>query len=410
MDIYLVGGAVRDKFLDYPVKERDWVVVGGSEQQMTDAGYRKVGRDFPVFLHPKTQEEYALARTERKTGSGYIGFSCDSSTGVTLEQDLQRRDLTINAMALDTGGELVDPYGGQVDLKNRLLRHVSPAFTEDPLRVLRVARFAARYHHLGFRVADETMALMQQMVEVGEIEHLVAERVWQEMAKALAEQHPAQFICTLRSCGALAVLLPELDQLFGVPQPEKYHPEIDTGVHVLLALEVAVTLTPFTATRFAVLMHDLGKGLTPKSLWPSHLGHEKKGLQPLRAICQRLKVPKQHAELAELAARHHMSCHRIMQMRPVKLMELFSSTDALRRPERFHEFLLACEADARGRAGLLDQPYPQGAFLRKIITALQNLNSQELISQGYSGKQLGDKIRQQQIETITNLLAQEKSL
>ncbi len=410
MDIYLVGGAVRDKLLGYPVKEQDWVVVGASEKEMLDAGYRKVGRDFPVFLHPKTQEEYALARTERKTGSGYTGFSCNSSTEVTLEQDLQRRDLTINAIAMDADGHLIDPYGGQADLERRLLRHTSAAFMEDPLRILRIARFSARYHHLGFEVADETLALMQQMVKAGEIEHLVAERVWQEMAKALSERHPGQFIRTLRDCGALAVLLPELDRLFGIPQLEKLHPEVDTGVHVLLALEVAVGLSASTATRFAVLMHDLGKGLTPQAQWPAHIGHEQQGLKPLRAICQRLKAPRQHTELAQLATRYHLDCHHALDMPPVELLELIRATDALRRPERFHEFVLVCEADARGRTGLQDRPYPQAEFMREILTVLQAQDYRELIAQGYKGKLLGDKIHLQQIEAITTLITQGKSL
>lgn len=410
MDIYLVGGAVRDKLLGYPVKEQDWVVVGASEQQMLNAGYRKVGRDFPVFLHPKTQEEYALARTERKTGSGYTGFSCNSGTEVTLEQDLQRRDLTINAIAMDADGHLIDPYGGQTDLERRLLRHTSSAFMEDPLRILRIARFSARYHHLGFKVADETLALMQHMVKAGEIEHLVAERVWQEMAKALSERHPGQFIRTLMDCGALAVLLPELDLLFGIPQLEKLHPEVDTGVHVLLALEVAVGLSASTATRFAVLMHDLGKGLTPPAQWPAHIGHEQQGLKPLKAICQRLKVPRQHTELAQLATRYHLDCHHALDMPPVELLELIGATDALRRPERFHEFVLVCEADARGRTGLRDRPYPQAEFMRKILSVLQAQDYRELIAQGYTGKQLGDKIHLQQIEAITTLITQGKSL
>ncbi len=402
-----MGGAVRDKMLNFPVRERDWLVVGATPQQMLDLGYRQVGKDFPVFLHPTTQEEYALARTERKTGKGYTGFSCYSSPDVTLEQDLARRDLTINAMAQSSAGQLIDPYGGQDDLDKRILRHVSPAFSEDPLRILRVARFAARYAHLGFRVADETLTLMQQIVASGELEHLVAERIWKEIESALSELDPGEFIQVLMNCNALKVILPEVDRLFGVPQPEKYHPEIDTGLHTLLALKQAVELSDSTLMRYAVLVHDLGKGVTPKDQWPSHIAHETKGIKLVRNVGNRFKIPKNYTELSILVSRFHTHCHRALEMRPVKIVNLLTQVDALRRPERFELFLLASEADARGRKGLEHQPYPQADFLRRALVCTQSIDPQAFVELGLKGKALGEKLTEARIAAVSQMKREE---
>lgn len=401
MKTYLVGGAVRDQLLGYPFHERDWVVVGATAEQMLDQGFQQVGKDFPVFLHPKTREEHALARTERKSGKGYTGFVCHSTPNVTLEEDLLRRDLTINAMAQDEEGRLIDPYGGQQDIDDKVLRHVSDAFAEDPLRILRVARFAARYHHLGFRVADETLTLMQQMVNAGEAEHLVAERVWKELHSALTTETPAEFIRILRACGALKVLIPELNALFGVPQPEVHHPEIDTGEHILMALQMAAALSTETTVRYATLMHDLGKALTPSDQWPKHLGHDVLGVKPVEKIGRRLKVPKQHTELARLAAALHIRCHICQEMRPVKVLELIEAADALRRPERFAELLLVCEADARGRKGRENTPYPQADYLKQAFECYRRVSPKELVEQGFTGKALGEELKKQRIARIT---------
>jgi tRNA nucleotidyltransferase (CCA-adding enzyme) len=365
MEVYLVGGAVRDALLGREVRERDYVVVGSTAEALKALGYRPVGRDFPVFLHPQTQSEYALARRERKTGPGYRGFVTEFSPDITLEEDLRRRDLTINAIAEGPDGRLVDPYGGQADLAARTLRHVSEAFVEDPVRILRVARFAARFASLGFTVHPGTMALMRQMVAAGEVDALVPERVWQEMERALGEATPEVFFRVLRDCGALAVLLPELDRLFGVPQPERWHPEVDTGEHVLLCLQQAARLSPSTAMRFAVLVHDLGKGVTPPAHWPSHHGHEGAGLPLVDAVCARLKVPTAHRDLARLACRFHGNVHRALELRATTVLEMLEACDALRRPERFAELLLACEADARGRTGLEQREYPQRDYLAR---------------------------------------------
>lgn len=390
MDTYLVGGAVRDRLLGYPVHERDWVVVGASPQQMLDLGYSQVGKDFPVFLHPDTKEEYALARTERKSGRGYTGFTVHCAPDVTLEEDLLRRDLTINAMAETATGELVDPYGGRADLEARLLRHVSDAFVEDPLRVLRTARFAARYAHLGFRVAPETLALMAEIVARDELDHLPAERVWVEMDKALGERHPEVFIEVLRDCGALARLLPELDALFGVPQPEQHHPEIDSGVHTLLALKQAVALSDARDLRFAVLVHDLGKALTPADQLPRHIAHERRGLKPIKALCQRLKVPNQYRDLALQVCEYHLLCHTAMELRGKTLLKLLTGTDALRRPDRFELFLLGCEADARGRLGSEDKPYPQADYLRLALALAAGVTAAQFPE--LEGKAIGEAI------------------
>ena len=365
MQTYLVGGAVRDDLLGYPASERDWVVVGATPDEMLEQGYTQVGKDFPVFLHPETRDEYALARTERKSGHGYTGFVVHCAADVTLEQDLLRRDLTVNAMARDAQGNIIDPYGGQRDLAAGLLRHVSEAFIEDPLRVLRTARFAARYHHLGFTVAPETLALMSSIVAQDELSHLPAERVWMELDRALGERNPEVFIDVLRECGALKRLLPEVEALFGVPQPEKHHPEIDSGVHTLMALQQAVRLTNARDVRFAVLLHDLGKGITPREALPRHIAHEHHGVKLVEAVCKRLKSPNQYRELAVRVCQYHLLCHTAMELRGKTLLRLLNATDALRREERFEAFLLGCEADARGRLGFEDRAYPQGAYLRR---------------------------------------------
>jgi len=406
MQVYLVGGAVRDQLLGLPVRERDWVVVGAQPQELEQAGYIAVGREFPVFLHPQTHEEYALARLERKVAPGYRGFTTQFSPEVTLEDDLRRRDLTINAIAQTPDGAIVDPHGGRRDLEARVLRHVSPAFVEDPVRILRVARFAARFHALGFTIAPETRELLQQMVRSGEADALVPERVWQETWRALHEQHPDVFFTTLRECGALAVVFPEIDVLYGVPQPPRWHPEIDTGVHVMLALRYAADSGASGAVRFAVLMHDLGKGRTPREHWPSHRGHEEAGVPLIEGLCRRLRVPNACRELALLAARHHQLVHRAFELRPETVLKLLENTDAFRRPERFGELLLACEADARGRAGLTQQPYPQAQYLR---TALQAATSEQLSAEertGLDGAQIGAHLRQRRLAALTRIKEQ----
>lgn len=388
MQTYLVGGAVRDHLLNRPVKDNDWVVVGATPEEMIGKGYEQVGADFPVFLHPDTKEEYALARTERKSGKGYQGFICDFSSAVTLEEDLLRRDLTINAMAQDSDGKIIDPYNGQTDLQNRILRHVSPAFQEDPLRVLRVARFAARFAGLGFRIADETMDLMKQMVVGNELDHLVAERVWTETQRSLGENSPDTYFRVLRECGALKVWFEELDALFGVPQPEKHHPEIDTGEHALLCLQAAQKLSDSTAVRWAALIHDLGKGRTPKSEWPRHFGHEKKGLSPVKQLCNRLKAPNDAKTLALLSSEFHTHVHRAFELRPDTLLKLFDQVDAWRRPERFEDFLLVCIADARGRTRLEECDYPQAEYCRNALKEALTITAQDIIATGIQGAEI----------------------
>jgi len=363
MQVYLVGGAVRDALLGLPVKERDWVVVGGSREELLRLRYREVGRDFPVFLHPDTHEEYALARLERKVSPGYRGFTVEFGPEVTLEEDLARRDLTINAIAQAADGTLIDPHGGQRDLHARTLRHVTQAFCEDPVRILRVARFAARFAAQGFTVAPETLALMQGMVERHEADALVAERVWQETERALREPKASTFFEVLRACGALKVIYPELDALFGVPQPAEWHPEIDTGVHTLMVLDQAAALSVDPRVRFAALVHDLGKGTTPRSAWPGHRGHEERGVALIEALAARLKVPADYRELALIVARYHGNVHRAFELRPRTLLEFMERADAFRRAERFAQVLLACEADARGRTGLESRPYPQREYV-----------------------------------------------
>lgn len=400
MELYLVGGAVRDELLGRLVTERDWVVVGATPDELLQRGFRSVGKDFPVFLHPETHEEYALARTERKTAPGYHGFQVYAAPEVTLEEDLLRRDLTINAMARDGQGRLIDPYQGADDLQARWLRHVSPAFAEDPVRILRVARFSARYAPLGFRVAPETVDLMRSMVVSGEVDHLVAERVWAETARALGEAQPAQFIETLRECGALARIFPELDRLFGVPQPAVHHPEVDTGRHTLLALAQAVRLNADVVTRFAVLVHDLGKGATPPEEWPRHHGHEERGADLVRAFGQRLRIPNMYRELGALTARYHTHVHRALELRPKTLLNVVQGLDGLRKPQRFEQFLLACEADARGRLGLENRDYSQAALMREVHAAAASVQARLLVEQGLSGLALAEALQRQRLAAI----------
>jgi tRNA nucleotidyltransferase (CCA-adding enzyme) len=403
MKIYLVGGAVRDKLLQRPVTEKDWVVVGSSPEQMQQLGYTPVGKDFPVFLHPDTKEEYALARTERKTGHGYGGFSFYCAQDVTLEEDLIRRDLTINAMAETAEGEVIDPYNGQQDLADKMLRHVSPAFAEDPVRILRIARFAARYHHLGFRVADETIALMQTMVASGEANHLVAERVWKETERALGEPNPEIFIEVLRSANALALLFPEIDALFGVPQTTTHHPEIDTGIHTLMSLQQAVKLGGNSCVRFATLLHDLGKAKTPPEEWPRHIAHESRSLPLVKDLCTRVAAPKEFKELALIVAQWHTHCHRALELKPATLLKVLHSTDALRRPERFEQFLVCCEADARGRTGFETRAYPQADYFRQCLIAAKKVDVAAIQAQGLSGQAFGEALDQQRLTQLSSL-------
>lgn len=408
MKVYEVGGAVRDALLGLPVKERDWVVVGASAAELEALGFRRVGKDFPVFLHPQTGDQYALARTERKIGPGYTGFAFDTSASVTLEQDLARRDLTINAMARDESGELIDPWGGRDDLANRVLRHVSEAFREDPLRVLRVARFAARFSELGFTVAAGTQALMSEIVANGEIDALRPERVWQETAKALGENRPDVYFEVLRACGALRHVFPEVDALFGVPQPAQWHPEIDTGVHVLMALRCAARLSRSETVRFAVLTHDLGKAATPKLQLPSHHGHEQRSEELLAQFCARLPVPNRFRELAHHVARQHGKVHRATELKPSTVLELIMEVDGLRQPERFEEFLLACEADARGRKGLEERPYPQGDLLRAALRAARGVDATRVRSElKVEGEALGRALREARLAAVKAALREQ---
>ncbi len=398
MQIYLVGGAVRDRLLNRPVADCDWVVVGACAEELLAQGFLPVGKDFPVFLHPHSHEEYALARTERKTGSGYTGFAVHAAPDVTLEQDLSRRDLTINAMAMDAEGRLIDPFGGQADLNNRLLRHVSPAFAEDPVRILRVARFAARYD---FQVAAPTQALMQQMVADGEVAALVPERVWQELAKGLMEPHPARMIEVLRQCGALAVILPELDALFGVPQRADYHPEIDTGIHTLMVLARSEALGLGLPERYAALLHDLGKALTPATLLPKHHGHDVTGVAPVRAVNQRLRAPKHCAELAELVTRWHIMLHSVAQLKPQTVLNTLIRCDALRRPERFASALDVCVADVQGRLGREHSTYPQRAHWLALLDACQSIDAAAIAQACAQAADIPVRLAQARLAAIT---------
>ncbi|AJJ12277.1 poly A polymerase head domain protein [Yersinia rohdei] len=393
MEIYLVGGAVRDSLLNLPVTEQDWVVVGATPEQLLAQGYQQVGKDFPVFLHPVSHEEYALARTERKSGQGYTGFTCYAAPDVTLEEDLLRRDLTINAIARSSEGKLFDPYNGQQDLANRVLRHVSDAFGEDPLRVLRVARFAARFAHLGFTVAPETQSLMAAMAESGELSALTPERVWKETEKALKTSSPQIYFQVLRDCGALAVLFPEIERLFGVPAPEKWHPEIDTGIHTLMTLAIAAKLSPEVDVRFAALCHDLGKGLTPKEFWPHHHGHGPAGVKLVEQLCQRLRVPNPVRDLAKLVAEYHDLIHTVNKLRPETLLKLFDAIDVWRKPERLEQMILTSEADARGRTGFEENPYPQGDYLRAAFQIANGVSVQEVVASGLQGLAIRDELK-----------------
>jgi len=406
MQIYLVGGAVRDKLLGYPFSERDWVVVGATPESMLQQGFKAVGKDFPVFIHPETKEEYALARTERKTGPGYTGFDFYSAPDVTLKEDLRRRDLTINAMAESDDGQLVDPYGGHEDLERKVLRHISSAFAEDPVRILRVARFAARYQHLGFRVAQETENLMRQMVDAGEADHLVPERVWKELSRALTEPNPEAFITTLRQCGALARVLPEVDALFGVPQPQQHHPEIDCGEHVLLVLQQACRLTSDPQVRLAALLHDLGKATTPQAEWPQHIGHEQRSVELVEFCSARLAIPKDYRDLAIAAARYHSHCHRALELTAKTLIKLLQGLDAFRRPQRFAQFLLCCEADARGRQGLSERPYPQADYLRQALAVCNSISAKAVAADDFKGKALGEELYRRRIQALTSFKKQ----
>lgn len=403
---YLVGGAVRDALLGFPQKDRDWVVVGATPSDLLQQGFKPVGNDFPVFLHPQTGEEYALARTERKTAKGYHGFQFHAAVDVSLEEDLARRDLTINAMAQDEQGHIIDPFNGQTDLQHQLLRHVSSAFTEDPVRILRVARFAARFAPLGFQVADETRQLMRDMVNTGEADALVAERVWQETVRALSEPVPARFFEVLRDCGALRVLFPEIDRLFGVPQPAKHHPEIDCGIHTLLVLAQAVKLSDAPEVRFAALTHDLGKGLTPSDILPSHHGHEHISRQLTTELCERLKIPNRFRELAEHVAEYHGHIHKGLELRPQTILKVLEATDAFRKPERFKQLLLACEADARGRSGFENRAYPQAAFFQQMLETCQQVNVQDVIQAGFQGVQIREQLHQRRLQAIREMQRQ----
>jgi tRNA nucleotidyltransferase (CCA-adding enzyme) len=401
MQVYLVGGAVRDALLGQAVKERDWVVVGGTREDLLRLKYREVGRDFPVFLHPDTHQEYALARLERKVSPGYRGFTVEFGPEVTLEEDLARRDLTINAIAQGADGTLVDPYGGRRDLEARVLRHVSPAFVEDPVRVLRVARFAARFEPLDFRVAPETLDLMRAMVERGEVDALVAERVWQETEKALREPKASEFFRVLRECGALQRIYPEIDALFGVPQPPEWHPEIDTGVHTLMVLDQAALLSPDIKVRFAALVHDLGKGTTPPEQWPGHRGHEERSVSLIEALAERLRLPSDYRELSVIVARYHGNVHRAAELKPSTILEFFERADAFRRPERFAQVLLACEADSRGRAGLENLPYPQRPYLQAARDAAAAVKPSSQDIAGNTGEKIAELLRRRRLQAVT---------
>ena len=406
MKVYLVGGAVRDQLLGLPVKDRDWIVVGAVPATLLSLGYQQVGKDFPVFLNPKTKEEYALARTERKASAGYTGFICDFSPTITLEQDLIRRDLTINAMAQSEEGKIIDPYGGKQDLENRILRHISPAFSEDPLRVLRVARFAARYHSLGFKIASETLSLMTELAQSGELQHLTAERVWLETEKALNEKNPEIYFETLHKTGALRVLFPEIDALYGVQNPVKHHPEVDSFIHTMLVLKQAVNLTennPIlnkSAVRFAAICHDLGKALTPQNILPHHYGHEQAGIKPTRSLCKRLKVPSYFQELAELTCEFHTHIHKASELRAETVITLFNRFDVWRKPQRFQEFLQVCLADTRGRTGFENKDYPQINYLNQLLQAANEVDVQQVIADGFEKQEIRNELTKRRILAV----------
>lgn len=408
MQVYLVGGAVRDSLLGHPYQEKDYVVVGATPEHMLAQGFQPVGKDFPVFLHPKTKEEYALARTERKSGKGYHGFQFFTDTTVSLEEDLIRRDLTINAIAMDQDGRIYDPYGGQTDLENKTLRHVSEAFAEDPLRVLRVARFAARYSAYGFHIAPETLQLMQTMAESGELDALTPERVWKETSRALLEDHADIYFQTLRDCGALKHLFPEIDALFGVPQRPEYHPEVDCGIHTLMSLQQACKSNYSLDVRFAVLVHDLGKALTPIHELPRHIMHEERGVKPVTELCERLKVPTQTRQLALSVCKEHLKCHQIMSLKPGTVWRLLQRLDVLRRPERVEAFVQACECDARGRLGLEDRPYPQAQYMLDAMQVVRSIKVQDL-PENIKGAEIGEMLIQCRIDALTEFKHQHQT-
>ena len=404
MNIYQVGGAIRDRLLGITQKDRDYVVTGATPEQMATMGYLPIGKDFPVFLHPKSKQEYALARTERKTARGYAGFSFNTDPAITIEQDLSRRDLTINAIAEDQDGNLIDPFNGQQDIKDRVLRHVSDAFVEDPVRVLRVARFAARFSHLGFTLAAETRSLITAIGESGELDALVPERVWSEMYKALAEQDPQVFFTTLRDCQVLNILFPEINDLFGVPQTAKYHPEVDTGIHLMLCLKKAAELDFDNEVRFAVLTHDLGKASTPKEILPGHHGHERRGVKLTQAFCKKWRAPKNCTELAVMTCEYHTHIHRMYELKPATILKLFSQTDIYRRPERFIKMTQACVADARGRTGFESDPYPQADYACRLAKQINGLDLTSVINSGTKGSELGQAIYQHRLEHLKTLI------
>lgn len=400
MEIYLVGGAVRDKLLGLPVHERDWVVVGATPEQLLSQGYQQVGKDFPVFLHPDTQDEYALARTERKSGTGYTGFICHADPDVTLKEDLMRRDLTINAIAEDKNGNLYDPYHGKQDLDNRVLRHVSLAFREDPLRVLRLARFAARFAHLGFTIADETRQLLVEMVSSGELSALTPERVWKETEKALSTQDPQVYFEVLRGCGALKVLFPEINKLFGIPAPEKWHPEIDTGIHTLMVLAEAAKLTTDISVRFAALCHDIGKGLTPPDKWPHHYGHGVLGIQLIMQLSERIRIPNEIRDFAVIAAQYHDLIHSATELKPNTIVQLFDSIDVWRRPERLSKLLLVSEADFKGRKGWQNKPYPQAKYMADAFSIVSEVTAKTVMAEGVSGPAIKQALYERRIAVL----------
>lgn len=402
MKVYLVGGAVRDQLLGLPIRERDWVVVGAKPEDLLKKNYRQVGRDFPVFLHPDTKEEYALARTEKKSSRGYYGFSCNYSEKISLEEDLARRDLTINAMALDENQKLIDPYGGQADLNKKLLRHVSPAFIEDPVRVLRVARFAARFYHLGFRLANETRQLMYTMAQNGELNFLVAERVWQEWHKSFLEKNPEQFIWALRACDALRIILPEINNLFGVPNPYKHHPEVDSGIHSLMVLEAAVQLTENPMVRFASLVHDLGKAISPMNSWPKHHGHEEQGVALIESLCERLKIPHDYRRLATMVSRYHLVIHRINELKAATIVDTLEKLDAFRRPQFFMQVLIACEADSAGRGKIVD--YHQATQWKTLLEVCLNIDVNAVLNEGFKGHAIKHELHQRRIACVEAML------
>ncbi|MEJ6078483.1 multifunctional CCA addition/repair protein [Vibrio sp. 1-Bac 57] len=400
MRVFLVGGAVRDQLLGLEVKDRDFVVINSTPEHMLAQGFNQVGKDFPVFLHPKTGEEYALARTERKQGIGYTGFSCYAGQDVSLEDDLARRDLTINAIAQSTDQQLIDPYGGQQDLERKILRHISPAFSEDPLRVLRVARFAARFAKLGFSIAEETLQLMTNIAESGELQSLSPERIWTETEKALQTDSPQTYFQVLRDCGGLAALFPEVDNLYGVPAPKRWHPEIDTGIHTLMVVEQAALLSDSVAFRFACLVHDLGKALTPKSEWPSHKGHGMKGLSVIKKFCKRLKVPNDCRDLALLVSEHHTNIHSAFELRASTMVGIMDKCDAWRKPERFQQMLQCCVADSKGRTGFELLPYPTADYMWQAFQQALKVDIQEIIKEGFQGMEIRHKLNEQRIQQV----------